>query len=178
MRNLIAIAALMTGLSGCIIYDDGCYDESSDCDFWGDNDGLSEWDTAFDEEQDGEDNEEDGEDDATPVELSFFPAQAEQGELFPAIIKLEAGDLDLSQVTAFRLYGDVNSLSSVVREDSITVILEIPADAQLGPVDVVLEFGPDKAELMPGALTIYPAGSGNSGTDWTDGAADGSDDCE
>ena len=39
-------------------------------------------------------------------------------------------------------------------------------------MDLVLELPNGDAELLPAAFEIFPAGSGNSGSDWTDGGSD------
>ena len=171
MRNLIALTALLATTSGCIVYEsDGGCDADWSCGDWDqDDNGLSDT---------GEEPE------APAVALAFAPNHAEQGEIFPAIITLTEGELDLTTVVDIQLFGDATVVSAVHTADQITLILEVPAEADLGAVDVVLTTEDGDGELIPQAFTIFEAGSGHSGTDWTgdDGTGSSGDgsggDCE
>ena len=167
MNKSIALTLAVLSMSvGCVYYEDcGAEDWEEGCE-------LDE--LGFDDEcLDGEDCEED---EAAPIELSFAPGHAEQGETIPAILTLEGGELDLSQATLV-FYGPVDVLASVNEAGQITTILTIAEDAALGPVDLVLELPNGTAELLPATFEIFATESGNSGSDWTDGSAD-DDECE
>lgn len=162
---LTTLIALLSTSAGCVYYEDcGEGDWEEGCE-------LDEFD--LDDCQDGEDCE--AEEEAEPVELSFAPGHAEQGETFPGILTLESGELDLSEATLV-FYGPVEVMAAVNEGGRITTILSVDADAPLGVVDAVLELPNGDAELLPAAFEIFGAGSGNSGTDWSDGSSDG--ECE
>jgi hypothetical protein len=165
----LPLVALLSMSVGCVYYED-CGTED-----WEEGCTLDEFD--FDEDcLDGEDCEE--QEEAAPIELSFAPGHAEQGETIPGILTLEGGDLDLSQATLV-FYGPVDVLASVNEAGQITTIITIDADAALGPVDLVLELPNGDAELLPAAFEIFATDSGNSGSDWTSGSSgSGSDDGE
>ena len=164
MRSLTAMTLLLATTSGCIVYEHGggCGEDEWGCE--------SDWDLGEDGLMDT------GEEELAAVELAFAPNHAEQGEVFPAIITLTGGELDLTSVSEIQLFGDAEVLSAVHTAEQITLILEVPAEAELGPVDVVLTTQDGDGELIPEAFTIFEAGSGNSGTDWTgeDGTGSGS----
>ena len=168
MNKTIALTLALAFLSmsvGCVYYEDCGTDD------WEEGCELDEFDI-------GEDclEEDCGEEEVAPIELSFAPGHAEQGETIPGILTLDGGELDLREATLV-FYGPVDVLASVNEAGQITTILTIAEDAALGPVDLVLELPNGDAELLPGAFEIFAAGSGNSGTDWTDGgSADG--ECE
>ncbi|HJN72519.1 MAG TPA: hypothetical protein QGF58_01180 [Myxococcota bacterium] len=164
MRSLILFSGLMATTTGCIVYD---YDEDCDPDIPC-HDGS--WDDLDDSGLTDDVEEE------IPVELSFTPDHAEQGEVFSAVIRVTDGEMDLSSVSEITIYGDAILHSAVARPDSITAIFELSADGELGPVDIVLETAAGDGELIPGAFTVFEAGSGNSANDWNDGSAE--DDCE
>lgn len=158
----LPLVALLSMSAGCVYYEDcGTEDWEEGCE-------LDEFDIGEDC-IDGEDCE--GEEEVAPIELSFAPGHAEQGETIPGILTLEGGDLDLSEATLV-FYGPVDVLASVNEAGQITTILTIAEDAALGPVDLVLELPNGDAELLPAAFEIFGAGSGNSGSDWTDGGSD------
>jgi hypothetical protein len=175
MRTLIAMTALLATTSGCIVYEHS----GSDCD--------EDW-TCGDWDLDDNGLLDSGEEQAPAVELAFAPDHAEQGEVFPAIITRTEGELDLTSVSEIQVFGDATVLSAVHTADRITLILEVPAEAELGAVDVVLTTQDGDGELIPEAFTIFEAGSGNSGTDWTgedgtggsagEGSGSGDGDCE
>lgn len=162
---LTTLIAFLSTSAGCVYYEDCGSDE------WEEGCELDEFD--FEDCAEGEDCEE--EEEAIPVELSFAPGHAEQGETFPGILTLDAGELDLSEGTLV-FYGPVDVVASVSEAGKITTILSVAPDAPVGPVDAVLELPNGEAELLPGAFEIFEVGSGNSGTDWTDGSDDG--ECE
>ena len=129
MNKSIALTLALLSMSvGCVYYEDcGTEDWEEGCEL----DGFE-----FDEEcMDGPDCEE--QEEAAPIELSFAPGHAEQGETIPAILTLEGGALDLSQAILV-FYGPVDVLASVNEAGQITTILTIAEDAALGPVDLVL----------------------------------------
>ena len=170
MNKSIALTLALLSMSvGCVYYEDcGTEDWEEGCEL----DGFE-----FDEEcMDGPDCEE--QEEAAPIELSFAPGHAEQGETIPAILTLEGGALDLSQAILV-FYGPVDVLASVNEAGQITTILTIAEDAALGPVDLVLELPNGTAELLPAAFEIFATESGNSGSDWTSGSGGSdSDECE
>lgn len=160
MRNAIALATLfLAAAPGCIVYESEGWDCGEDDDF----ECRSDWGI----EDSGVDADEE-----IAVELSFHPGQAEQGETLAAVIRLDAGELDLTSVTDMQFFGDVMIDASVAESDRITAIITIPEDAELGPVDLVLEFQDGGGEVIADALEIFEAGSGHSGT--SDAGSDGS----
>ena len=164
--SALPLLGFLSITSGCIYYENDC--------------GEDEWGCEFDEDWADEDTAIEDGDEAEPAVLKFVPGHAEQGETFAGILSLESGELDLSEATMV-FYGDVEVMAQVVEGDQITSILSVPEDAELGPVDAVLEFASGDAELLPGAFTIYPTGSGNSGTDWggsSDGIGSADGECE
>jgi hypothetical protein len=166
-KPLTAVAILaMTGAlsltSGCIYYEGGCGEEEWEC-----REDFGEWDTGAAGDVDGEEE--------VAVELAFSPNHAEQGEVFAAYVHVAQGEIDLSGVSELSVYGDAEVLSLVARPDQLVLIVEVAADAELGPVDVVVEMQDGDAELLPQAFTIFPAGSGNSASD---GGADGGGDAD
>ena len=164
MRSLILFTGLMVTTTGCVVYD---YDDDCDPDIpcRGDR-SWDDGDTGLDDDAEPE----------IPVELSFTPDQAEAGETFAAVIRVSQGELDLTSVRDMSIYGDATLHASVATADSITAIFEVPSDAELGPVDLVLHTGDDNGELIPEAFVIFEAGSGNSANGWNDGSVE--DDCE
>lgn len=157
--SALPLLGFLSITSGCIYYDGDCSDDEWGCE-------LDEWDDDTAVDEDGEE--------AEPAVLKFVPGHAEQGETFAGILSLESGELDLSEATMV-FYGDVEVMAQVVEGGQITTILSVDEDAELGEVDAILEFADGDAELLPGAFTIYPVGSGHSGTDW---GSDTSGECE
>ena len=161
MRKALALTTLfLAAAPGCIVYESDGWDCGDDPEL----ECRTDWgleDTAVDAE--------------VPVELSFHPSHAEQGETLAAVIRLDSGDLDLSGVSDIQFFGDVTIDAAVAESDRITAIITIPDDAELGPVDVVLEFQDGDGEVLPEALEIFAAGSGNSGTSDAGSAGSGSD---
>jgi len=170
--SLLLFTGLMATTTGCVVYD---YDRDCDPDIpcRGDLDWEDADTGAFDDEEP-----------EIPVELVFTPNQAEQGEVFAAVIRVSAGEFDLTSVNDIVVYGDADLLASVQEQDAIHAIFAIDADAELGPVDLVLNTGDANGELMPDAFTIYETGSGHSANGWNTGDNAGSDgagsdgDCE
>jgi hypothetical protein len=174
MRKMFPLLVLGAAFSsGCVVYD---VSSDSDCDWddaWGgDCFAGPETDCDADEDADGVPDCEQ-EEPEIPVEMSFSPGYAEQGEVFPAVVTLHQGDFDLSTVTDVTFFGDVHVLSATADADQMILVLQVAEDAELGTVDLALDVGED-GHLMDAALTIHESESGNSALDWTDGA----DDCE
>ncbi|MCP4804450.1 MAG: hypothetical protein GY913_01635 [Proteobacteria bacterium] len=162
MRKALALTTLfLAAAPGCIVYETDGWDCGEDSEFECRDDwGLEDTGADVDEE--------------IPVELSFHPNHAEQGETLAAVIRLDSGELDLTAVSDVSFFGDVVIDASVAEADRITVIITIPEDAELGSVDLVLELQDGGGEVISDALEIFPAGSGNSGTS-DSGSGTGSD---
>lgn len=170
MRSVMLFTGLIAlTTTGCVVYD---YDDDCDpdipCRGGGDIQGADDTGAGDDVEPE------------VQVELSFTPDHAERGEVFAAVIRVSEGEMDLTSVSEITIYGDAILHSAISRPDSITAIFEVPEDGELGPVDLVLETQSDDGELIPGAFTVYEAGTGNSANGWNDGSGDGADDgdCE
>ena len=174
MRNLFLLTLSLSALTGCIIYDNdgsgGCGWEDGTCpDPFGNGDpadqdsGGDPTDTATDPAEDA-------------IILSFNPGQAEQGEIFLGSITVGTGELDLTLAKEIRVYGGAELLVFGARTHEITATFEVRDNAELGPVDLVVEFEDGSAELMPAAFTIFAANSGHNSGDWAD--SDPGSDCE
>ncbi|MCB9745556.1 MAG: hypothetical protein H6740_23455 [Alphaproteobacteria bacterium] len=172
MRNLLLLGAAFAFTSGCVIY------ESESCGW--DDDGSCPFDDDLQPGDDWTDTDGDGipDDDRDDLTLAFYPAAAEQGEVFLASITVADGEADLTEVSGLHLYGPAEVLVWGARPGEITATLAVPEDAAIAEVDVVVEFEDGTAELLPAALSIYPKDSGNSAGDWADGAPSGEGDCE
>lgn len=171
MRSVMFLALSLTALSGCIIYDNdgggGCeWDDGTCPDPFGGGNGDPTEDSAVEDSGTVED----------AVVLSLNPAQAEQGEIFLGSITVAEGELDLTLAKEIRVYGDAELLVWGARANEITATFEVRANAELGPVDLVVELEDGSAELLPAAFTVYAAGSGHESGDWAD--SDPGDDCE
>lgn len=170
MRLSLTLALALGALPGCIIVDAGCSgpqcEDPFGDDLWDDDDGdgLADDDGSADP-------------DIPDLTLEFFPPTAEAGEVFLASITVGEGQADLREISAVHLYGEVDLLVWGARASELTATLSVPATAPASEVDVVVEFADGRAELLPAALTIFPAGSGNSADEWQNGGpAEG--DCE
>lgn len=172
MRNLLLLGVTFAFTSGCVIYEsETCaWDEDAGCAF---DDDFGPGDDWADEDGDGVPDE-----DRDDLTLSFYPAAAEQGEVFLASIIVADGEADLTTVSGLHIYGPAEVLVWGARPGEITATLAVPEDAPTTEVDVVVEFEDGTAELLPAALSIYPKDSGNSAGDWADGAPVGDGDCE
>lgn len=157
MRSMLITGVLMLATtSGCVVYE---------------SDGGTCWEDGFCNGDDGTDpGTPDDQDSAEPedlVQLAFFPGQAEQGEVFLAGITVIEGDVSLLDVTDIRIYGDADLLVWGAREREITATVQVKDDGE-GVLDVLVEFADGSAEMISGALTIYPSGSGHPADDWSD----------
>ncbi|MCK6525227.1 hypothetical protein L6R49_27800 [Myxococcota bacterium] len=173
MRVFTVLSFALISLNGCIIYEDtycrgeGCepFDDDSDWDV-DDDDDSAEDDTA--EDDDGAS----GDPDIPDLTLGFFPSQAEQGETFLASITVTEGQQNLTAVSELRLYGPAELITWGARPGEITAAISVADDAELGEVDVVVVLDDGRAELLPAALTIFAAGSGNTADEWAESARD------
>lgn len=165
--RLFALTALsLATLPACIILDADCV--GPEC---------SPFDDDLLDDDDGDPDDDDGAGGDTPdipaLTLEFFPATAEAGEVFLASIVVSEGQADLREAMGLRLYGDVELLVWGARQHELTATVAVPADALPAEVDVVVEFADGTAELLPAALTLFPAGSGNGADDWSGGGPTG-----
>ncbi|MCB9758938.1 MAG: hypothetical protein H6739_03790 [Alphaproteobacteria bacterium] len=172
MRNLMALAFVLVGTSGCVIYESDC---GGDFDGDGFCDGPDLGDDFNDVDGDGIPDDEQPDNGVT---LKFFPPTAEQGEVFLASITIEEGEIDLREASDLRFYGDVELVVWGARANEITATMSVDDEAVEGEVDLVVEFADGTAELVPAALTIFAKDSGHSADDWSNGGPADDGDCE
>ena len=174
MRKMFPLLVLgATFSSGCVVYD---VSGDGDCDWsdeWG-NDCFAEAEADCDADDDANGVPDCDEDEPEiPVEMSFSPATAERGEVFPAVVTVDQGEFDLAAVTDITFFGDVQVLSATADAGQMILVLQVDDDAELGTVDLALDVG-DDGHLIEGALNLHEVDSGQSALDWTGG----DDDCE
>lgn len=162
-----AVALTTIALQGCIIYEDGHDGDcgwEDDCDFSWDDD--LDWCDEDGNNQDGDPcDDEVGDEEPEPAfDLYLDPGHAELGETFLAHVTAE-GEFDIGSVTGVRFTGGVEILYTEVRETEVLVLIDVPAQADLGLADLVVSRADAEAVLMEGALLVAEPGSGNSAND-------------
>lgn len=172
MRIALPVFAFGLALQGCIIYDHDC----PGCDI----DRVDEGQDVRPDRDDDPDCDEPCDDDTGDVEqppppdYGFYltPDEAEQGEVFIASLRADGEDpIDLASIAEVRLFGDVRILAADQRSAELLLIVEVAEDAELGPVDLLVELDDGSAAFEDAALTIFPAGSGHEAGSSDDGSS-------
>ncbi len=196
MKSFGAISLLVLGSlfgSGCIYYEggDGCGPECWDGDDW--EDWGDDWEDEFDGNEDPA--TEPPEDTEDAEDYTCFPDAAHPGDTLIVDVVSNEGD-DLSTCSDVQVFGDCIILHWEATADSITLVLEIDAEAE-GACDLLIEYEDGTVDFFDDALDTHPdegasdpcnnpdgtdGSDGSDGTDGTDGEEpppdETGDDCE
>jgi hypothetical protein len=173
MIRLFPLLLPLAAMSGCIIYDsapgkcDGCRDDDA-------------WDDTGRQDGDHQQADDPGADDsgdaAADHAFTLDPSEAALGETLIASLTVE-GTFDLSTIEGVEFLGGVDVLATQTRDDEVLITLSVPADAQLGPQDLLLRLSDGQAEIVDGALTVTDGSTdGDGGTDANGNTGDGGSD--
>ncbi len=116
---------------------------------------------------------------SSDVDCWLSPDSAEAGD--PLITSLLCdGDSDYDDIEALHIYGDVQVERIQALDAELLVALTLDADAEPGPVDMVVEWDDGQTVLMDSGLIVHADSDGPSGDGSSDGGSDdgsgGSDD--
>jgi hypothetical protein len=159
MRITTLSAICSAALGGCVVYDNTCRDGEFP-------DGGHGW---------GDDT---GSEVAAP-EFTVTPGEIVAGTTIIGSIEADV-DFDYATIAEVEFYGEIVVCTTQVREEELLITIYAPANATLGPVDLVLTFQDGQTWWLDDAMTIVGAddggdGSGDGGSDGGtgDGGADG-----
>ncbi len=179
MRYALPFLAFSLSLSACEYHecgpcDDGFWEDCdhNDCHDW-DDDEDHEWADNDDDDGGGEDTGEEQEPEEPEYSYSLSPAEAEPGDSFIGSLVAEGEEAPgYDAITSIEFYGDVQVLASEVRGDELLLSLSVDFDAELGAVDLLVEFDDGDAAWVESVLVIYEVGSGHSSDSGDGGETD------
>ncbi len=188
MPRWLSLLALTASLGGCIIYET----EGG----WGDD----SWCTGAMCDDDRRDRCGDGDDDSglicttdptgtatgtgtgtgtatTPAplpEFSFVPDEACIGDAVLTWLVADDPTWDYTNIDGVLFVGDVVVTDTIVRTDEVILLLDIPANADPGVVQGLVELTDGQATLADGGITLVECGGGaGTGTGTGTGAGTG-----
>jgi len=144
MRWTRAALLLVLPLSACIYYEGECDGDCNDwndwCDWddgWCDDDPNDPNDTADADDTDAQDDT--GDDCLIQLDMSLEPGEAEQGTGLIAVLTTAEGE-DLSTVVGAEFTTGVTINAFLARPDEVIFCLSVAPDAEIGLVDLFLDF--------------------------------------
>ena len=154
---LITVAVL-PALGGCMFHDNDCPED----DFWGPNgDGYGDVDDGY------------GDDEGPAVQMWLVPDSASPGDELIAGLQADV-QFDWASVTEVVFYGDVVPCTIQARADELLITIAVEVDAELGPVDLLVELADGNAVWVDDAFHVVAGGE--AGADDDDPSDDGSAD--
>jgi hypothetical protein len=88
--------------------------------------------------------------------LILTPGELERGEMSIASLRSETGQ-DLSTATSARFFGGVDIHAMEARADEILFSMSVQPEAELGPIDLLVEFEDGRAVYSEGTLVVLEA---------------------
>ncbi|MBW1880298.1 MAG: hypothetical protein JRJ84_18205 [Deltaproteobacteria bacterium] len=146
------LALLFVPLNACIYYEGG---ECDDC-------GWDDWctwdcdDDPVDIDDTGAVADDTGDDNVIVLDLSLTPSEAEQGAMLIGSLKSGGGE-DLSGVSAVEFSASVSVNALQARAEEVILSLSVAADAEIGPVDLFLDFEDGTTAFGEAVFTILEA---------------------
>ena len=138
MRTHFILSGLM--LSGCIMIDQG--EKQS----WLDTGDFSYTQEAEEVEQPVPERD--------PVHFTLSPGSAPPDTTFIAALRAEDTELDWTLIESISAYGDIHICEMQPIYDELLLTIHVPADAQEGSVDLVIEFADGDADFLENGLVI------------------------
>ena len=138
MNTNLVLAGL--ALNGCIMIDQG------EKPIWMDTAELS--DQAY------EDSVEQPEPEREPFDFSLSPSSAPPDTTFIAALRTENRELDWTLIQSILAYGDIHICELQPIYDELLLTIHVPADAEEGSVDLVIEYADGDADFLENGLVI------------------------
>ncbi|MFT7519405.1 MAG: hypothetical protein ACI9MC_001546 [Kiritimatiellia bacterium] len=159
MRRFIPFLALVAVASqGCIIYESDC----DDCGWDWETEWEDDWCSGDGTGEDG--SCDDQEDERPTFSLGLSVDRAEQGETFLTTLTAR-GEFDMGSVASVEFIGGPVVRWTELRQDGLMLLVDVPADAVPGDMDLIVTRTEDASVVVQGALYVGEAGSGTSAND-------------
>jgi hypothetical protein len=175
MRGILATIAATVLAQGCVVY---AHDGKCGGDDLFDHDGTDTGFTGGTTTTGGTPSTTDtGPTVPEGFTLALAPSEGAQGDVILASLVVTSGTYDLSGVTAVSFAGGGVTVDDLqARPDEVLLVLDVGADAAIGPVDVFVVSGTDALLLDDGfAVDAAGATSGSCGAGTTGGTTGGTD---
>ena len=138
MKTNLALAGL--ALNGCIMIDQG---------------EKPTWlDTAELADQEHEEPVAQPEPEREPVHFSLSPDSAPPDTTFIAALRAEDRELNWTLIQSILAYGDIHICELQPIYDELLLTIHVPADAEEGSVDLVIEYADGDADFLENGLVI------------------------